>query len=62
MQNKQIAELLQNWHERIKKQGLSRRQFCKMFDISYDTYKRLKNPTIYTMQKIENGLLYLESK
>lgn len=41
------------WEARLKLLGISARQFCKDTGISYDTFKRIKNPTVEICDKIE---------
>ena len=48
------------WEARLKLLGISARQFCKDTGISYDTFKRIKNPTMDVCDRIETELQKLE--
>ena len=61
MENKLLGEIKDSFKQRIAKQGMSVRKFCALHDISYETFKRLDNPTIKTLDSIETALRSMES-
>ena len=62
MTNKLLKEILQSWRWRIKKQGLTIKQFCELAEINRDYFYNLKNPTIKIVDDIEMKLRELEAK
>jgi len=57
-----IDDLRWEWKKRVKKLGLSPLEFCRQADISPTTYYRSLNPTIGSLDRIENTLQRLENE
>jgi predicted transcriptional regulator len=60
MPNKLLEERISRWEERMAALGITPYKFCEKCDISYDTYRRLSNPTIETLDRIEKALRKME--
>ena len=55
-----FESIKRGWKARLALLGISPKKFCEANDISYESWKRLKNPTIATCEDIENKLAKLE--
>ena len=59
---KTLARVLRGFDERIEALGMTKKDFSEVTGISYDTIKRLKNPTISTLLRIDEALFELEAR
>lgn len=57
-----LDEMRWNWKRRIKKLGLSPQEFCEKAGVSLSTYYTSMNPTVKSLEKIENKLRELEGE
>jgi len=55
-------EIIAGFDTRLKKLGMSKRRFCEISGVHENTMYHMKNPTIYTLHKIERALRDMEAR
>lgn len=60
--NTLLEEIVSSWRWRIRKLGMTIREFCELAGVNYNTFHNMRNPSIRLVDKIEKELQRLESE
>jgi predicted transcriptional regulator len=62
MKDNQLKEQAESWRWRIRKLGMTIKEFCEVSGVNYNTFHNLHKPSKELVDRIEREITKLEGK